>query len=157
MTKQQKQTSVGKMDQRDHFESQPFCSPEAVAQFRTLPFTERENMVQTGITKDQLVQLRDVLNVDYYTLGELLAVTDRTLHLKKGNERFSPILSDRIVALAELYSYGFTVFEDAVLFRSWIAAPNRDLDRRTPLEVIATYPGLGAVHETLNKIYYGQL
>ena len=116
---------------------------------------ERINIVEQGISKTQLTNIKILLKMDFDTLSDLLMVTDRTLHLKKGNSTFSPIISDRIMMLIELYSYGFDVLGRPEDFIEWMKRPNEQLLRRTPLEVIRTHPGLLQVRELLRKLRYG--
>lgn len=130
---------------------------ESIVSVQTIMFTEKEKIVKRGISKEQLATLKEIFEFDYNTLSDLLAVTDRTLHLKKGKETFSLIVSDRIMAVVELYSYGYTVFGDKDLFHTWMKAPNRALGGRTPLEVIETHPGLLEVRSLIRKVRKGAL
>lgn len=130
---------------------------ESILTVQTIFFTEKEKIVKRGISKDQLAVLKEIFEFDYNTLSDLLAVTDRTLHLKKGKDTFSLIVSDRIMAVVELYSYGYTVFGDKDLFHAWMKGPNRALGGRTPLEVMETHPGLLEVRNLIRKVKKGAL
>lgn len=128
---------------------------ESILGLQTIPFTEKEKIVKRGISKDELAALKEIFEFDYNTLSDLLAVTDRTLHLKKGKDTFSLIVSDRIMAIVELYSHGYTVFGDRELFHTWMKSPNRALGGRTPLEAIETHPGLLEVRSLIHKVKKG--
>lgn len=130
---------------------------ESIRDLQTIMLTEREKIVKKGISKDQLSVLKEIFAFDYNTLSNLLAVTDRTLHLKKGKETFSLIVSDRIMVIVELYSYGYAAFGDREMFHTWMKSPNRALGSRTPLEVIETHPGLLEVRSLIRKIKRGAL
>ncbi len=128
---------------------------ESILGLQTIMFTEKEKIVKRGISKDQLAAIKEVFEFDYNTLSDLLAVTDRTLHLKKGKDTFSLIVSDRIMALVELYSYGYAVFGDKDLFHTWMKSANRALGGRMPLEVIETHPGMLEVRSLIRKVRKG--
>ncbi|MGX5820779.1 antitoxin Xre/MbcA/ParS toxin-binding domain-containing protein [Chitinophaga lutea] len=130
---------------------------ESIRDLQTVIFTEREKLVNAGISKDQLAALKEIFAFDYNTLSGLLSVTDRTLHLKKGEETFSHIISDRIMAIVELYSYGYTVFGERQLFHHWMKTPQAAFADRAPLEVIKTHPGLLQVREELSRMRRGIL
>ncbi|WP_315823814.1 antitoxin Xre/MbcA/ParS toxin-binding domain-containing protein [Paraflavitalea speifideaquila] len=66
-------------------------------------------------------------------LAIALAVTRATLISKKGSEKFNPALSERILDLASLYSYGYEVFEDEALFNKWMFRPNMALGGQAPM------------------------
>src|SRR5688500_10118309 len=55
---------------------------ESILSVQTIMFTEKAKIVKRGISKEQLATLKEIFEFDYNTLSDLLAVTDRTLHLK---------------------------------------------------------------------------
>lgn len=128
---------------------------ESILSMQTIKFTEKNKIVKRGISKDQLAAIKEIFELDYGTLSDLLAVTDRTLHLKKGKDTFSQIVSDRVMALVEVYSYGYSVFGDRELFHTWMKSHNRALGGLTPLEAIETHPGLLEVRSLIRKVRKG--
>ncbi len=125
--------------------------------YRNISFNERERIIRTGITKNQLVRLKNVMNIDYDMVAGLLAVTNRSLHLKKGNDVFSPITTDRIMAVLDLYCEGLQIFKSTEDLNKWLATPMVILNNRSPLDVAHTHPGLLKVRELLFRIGIGQI
>jgi len=67
---------------------------------------EKMVMVDRGVTKKDLESLKDKTKLDYDELANVLSVARATLINKKGGDKFRPPLSEIIVGLADLYSYG---------------------------------------------------
>lgn len=118
------------------------------------PF-EKMHVVREGVSKKDLEILKLKANMDYTSMAKVLSVTRATLINKKGSERFNASLSERIVSLADLYSFGFEVFEDETLFNQWMQNPNRALGGEIPLDVIDNQFGREEVKNVIGRISYG--
>ncbi|MGX5820857.1 antitoxin Xre/MbcA/ParS toxin-binding domain-containing protein [Chitinophaga lutea] len=124
--------------------------------YRNLSFIEREKVVRMRLTKKHLVCIKEALNIDYDTLADLLGVTDRVLHLRKDNEPFSRLISDKIASLLELYCYGLDVFNDPKQLKGWLSSPSESLNNRRPFDLIKTHPGLLKVRDLMHRMRLGQ-
>ncbi len=118
------------------------------------PF-EKMHVVREGVTKKDLEILKTKAKMDYTLLAKALSVTRATLINKKRGERFNSSLSERILGLADLYSYGFEVFEDEKAFIQWMQKPNKALGGEIPLDVIDNQFGREEVKNVLGRIAYG--
>ncbi|RPD42968.1 MbcA/ParS/Xre antitoxin family protein [Chitinophaga barathri] len=132
-------------------------SPKALAGLQHLPLQKRIQFVQAGISKVHLTEIKQMLHFDYDLLSRLLLITNRSMHLKKENDLFSTSVSDRIMAILELYSFGYEVMGGHADFHEWMRQPNERILKNTPLQMIGTHPGLLAVREVLTNIRFGQL
>src|SRR5688572_16145108 len=99
---------------------------------------EKINMVDHGIPKKDLEHLKEVAELDYDKLAKILLVTRATLINKKGEERFNTSLSEKILSLADIYSYGYEVFEDEKRFNQWMLRPNKALGGQAPYDLLDT-------------------
>ncbi len=90
--------------------------------------------------------------MDYDNLSTILGTTKTTIHNKKDDEKFSPAVSEKIVALADLYEFGYYVFEDKLNFEKWIQNPNKALGSRKPLELLDTIFGIEEVKNIIGRI-----
>ena len=93
--------------------------------------------------------------MDYDSLAEALSVTRSTLINKKGNEKFSDQISEKIIALADLYSFGYEVFENQEKFNKWMTTSNQALGGVAPLEIIDNIYGREEVRNLIGRIAYG--
>jgi putative toxin-antitoxin system antitoxin component (TIGR02293 family) len=116
---------------------------------------EKMVMVDRGVTKKDLESLKDKTKLDYDELAKVLSVGRATLINKKGDDKFSPLLSEKIVGLADLYSYGYEVFEDKERFNQWILRPNQALGGQAPYDLIHNQFGREEVRNVIGRIEYG--
>lgn len=116
---------------------------------------EKMDMVREGISKKDLESLKSKANLDYDKLSTLLSTTRATLINKKGTDNFSAALSERIVSIADLYSYGFEVFEDKAKFNQWVFSPNKALGGKLPFELLDNQFGREEVKNVIGRIDYG--
>lgn len=116
---------------------------------------EKMRIARAGVRKRDLEDFKEKTALDYDDLANVLAVTRATLINKKGEEKFNVSLSERIVDLAGLYSYGYEVFEDIDRFNEWIFRPNRALGGQAPLEYIDNQFGREEVRNIIGRIDYG--
>jgi putative toxin-antitoxin system antitoxin component (TIGR02293 family) len=115
-------------------------------------FTKKIEVVKAGVSKEQLTRLKEIFELDYDTLSALLTVTNRSLHLKKGKDILSRNVSDRIIAIADVFSLGYNVFNDKELFHRWLRQPSRDLGGVVPLTMLDTITGMEEVKQQLMRM-----
>ncbi len=119
-----------------------------------LPF-EKMQMAKNGLSKKDLEALKQKASLDYDELAQMLSVTRATLINKKGEEKFSVVLSERIIAIADIYSYGVEVFGEIGLVQQWMFQSNRALGGETPFSIIDTQFGREELRNLIGRIAYG--
>jgi|SRR5690625_386930 len=122
---------------------------------KDLTSVQKMKIVKRGISKAYLVKLKDNTGLDYDSLAKALSVTRSTLINKKSNQKFNDNLSERIVALADLYSFGYEVFEDESRFNDWMFHPNQALGGKVPFDFIDNQYGREEIHNLIGRIAYG--
>ena len=120
-----------------------------------LTATEKMELIRDGISKKELENLKEKTALGYEDLAKGLSVTKVTLISKKGNEKFNAGLSERIIAMADIYSYGYEVFEDEVRFNAWMFKPNQALGGKMPYELMSNQFGREEVKNMIGRIDYG--
>jgi putative toxin-antitoxin system antitoxin component (TIGR02293 family) len=116
---------------------------------------EKMALADGGLTKKVLEHLKKLTDLDYDELATALNVTRATLINKKGEQKFSPVVSEKIVGLADLYSYGYEVFEDPERFNRWMFRPNQALGGKAPYDLIHNQFGREEVKNVIGRIEYG--
>lgn len=116
---------------------------------------EKMELVEEGISKKSLESLKETAGFDYDQLAQVLNVARATLINKKSAEKFSTDLSDKIMNLADIISYGLEVFEDRTLFKSWLQKPVRALGGKKPFDLLHTSFGREEVRNLIGRIDYG--
>ena len=116
---------------------------------------EKMGVIRMGISKKDLEHLKNTTDLDYEQLAKALSVTKATLIKKKGSERFGASISEKIVSLADIYSYGYEVFEDENRFNEWIFRPNKALGGHPPYNFLDNVYGREEVKNLIGRINYG--
>jgi putative toxin-antitoxin system antitoxin component (TIGR02293 family) len=116
---------------------------------------EKINMIKEGISKKDLENLKEKAGLDYNQLSKVLSVARATLINKKGNDKFDINLSEKIVGVADIYSYGYEVFEDETKFNDWIFRANRSLGGQAPYDLLDNQYGREEVKNLIGRIDYG--
>lgn len=93
--------------------------------------------------------------MDYFQPAKTLSVSRSTLITKKSHETFSEPISEKILHIAEIYSYGYGVFEDEDRFNKWIFQDNLALGGVTPLSLLNSQFGSEEVKNLIGRIEYG--
>ena len=63
--------------------------------------------------------------------------------------------SNSIIAVAELYSFGYEVFEDKDKFNKWMFATNQALGGATPFDFMDNQFGREEIRNLIGRIAYG--
>jgi putative toxin-antitoxin system antitoxin component (TIGR02293 family) len=116
---------------------------------------DKIDAIKEGISKEELENLKDQTSLDYDTLARILAVAKATLHNKKGKAKFDSSTSERILLLADIYSYGYEVFENKEKFNRWMKNENSSLGGICPLQLLDTLYGMEEVKHLIGRLEYG--
>lgn len=116
---------------------------------------EKMYIVRDGVSKKDLELLKSKAELDYTMLAKALSVTRATLINKKRTQKFNSGLSEKILGMADLYSYGFEVFEDESRFNQWMARPNKALGGQAPYDLIDNQFGREEVKNLIGRVDYG--
>ncbi|RZL17538.1 MAG: DUF2384 domain-containing protein [Pedobacter sp.] len=116
---------------------------------------EKSYAVKSGVSKDRLVLFKHTIDLDYDRLSIVLGTTKTTLHKKQGNDTFSTSISEKVIALMDIYRFGYEVFGAQNKFNKWVQTPNRALGNRIPLEVMDTFFGMREVTDIIGRIQHG--
>lgn len=112
-------------------------------------------VIEGGVTKLEVEEVKNQTGLDYETLAHILSVTKATLHNKKGTDTFNEVVSERLVLLADLYAYGIEVFGEQERFNSWLLSEIRALGFKRPLDRLNTTLGIQEVKQIIGRIAYG--
>lgn len=116
---------------------------------------EKMNLIDGGISKKALESFKEKAQLDYNQLAEFLNVARATLINKKGEDKFNRDVSDKIVSLVDVYSYGYEVFEERTKFNQWIFRPNKALGNQPPFNFLHNSFGRQEIKNLIGRIDYG--
>ncbi|GAB2557621.1 antitoxin Xre/MbcA/ParS toxin-binding domain-containing protein [Spirosoma areae] len=112
------------------------------------------HLIEQGIPKATIRYLAESLGIESKELVQYLPVTSRNLQRYQDTDRLSDIVSDHVVALAELFEHG----EDALgkdYFRDWLHDEILALGNRRPVDFLKTHKGIGIIDRELGRIEHG--
>lgn len=131
-----------------------FVGAKGKPESQMTPFEKMEKL-QEGLSKKDLEKLKSRTELDYEKLSKVLSVTRATLINKKGVEKYSYAVGERILGLADIYSYGYKVFENETRFKNWMFRPNQALGGKAPYDIINNQFGREEVKNLIGRIEYG--
>lgn len=132
-----------------------YYSGNAAIPLYDLTSIQKMEIIKRGISKNYLENFKKATSLDYDSLAGALSVTRATLINKKGEQKFSDQISERIVSLADLYSFGYEVFENKENFNKWMFIPNQALGGTAPFDIVDNYYGRAEVRDVIGRIAYG--
>ena len=116
---------------------------------------EKIQRMEDGITKSELENLKQKISLDYNQLAKILDAARTTLINKKGEEKFDRAVSERIIGLADIYAYGYEVFEDENAFSQWMFRSNKALNGLSPYDLLNSQYGREEIKNLIGRIDYG--
>lgn len=132
-----------------------YYSGNAAIPLNDLTSIQKMKIIKNGISKTYLEHLKKETALDYDALAGALSVTRATLINKKGSQKFSDQISERIISLADLYSFGYEVFGDKMSFNKWMFTANQALGGLRPFDIIDNFYGKQEVRNLIGRIAYG--
>ncbi len=123
--------------------------------FFALSSLEKITIARKGISKKELIVIKDEVELDYDQLATILTISRATLIAKKGTQKFNQEISERILLLNDIISYGYETFGDKDVFNEWLRNPSEALGNVTPLSLMDTYYGLDEVKKEIGRVAYG--
>jgi len=113
------------------------------------------NTSQKGLTKRSLTCIGRILSLNQKRLADIGAISLRTFQRYDDNKKLSPVASETIIQLAEIIKLGLEVFNDRDTFLKWLKAPNKALDKKTPIELLKFRTGCDLVRNLMGQIQHG--
>jgi putative toxin-antitoxin system antitoxin component (TIGR02293 family) len=134
---------------------EPMLAPQAKVPEFFLGNFEKSILAKQGISKVSFENFKERTELDYNQLAQLLCVSRNTLINKKGLETFDVAISEKLIALAEVYTHGYDVFGSEPTFHKWLNHSNRALGGVIPFSLLDTQYGRQEVHTILGRIEWG--
>ncbi|MDR0792067.1 MAG: DUF2384 domain-containing protein [Chitinophagaceae bacterium] len=116
---------------------------------------EKIVFILSGISRNQLDAFKNTAGLNYDQLADMLAVSRATLFKRKEKEKYNRAMSERVFLLADLYSYGYAVFDNREHFKNWMKTENTALGNRKPIDLLETVYGIFEVKNIIGRIAYG--
>lgn len=113
-------------------------------------------LIRQGLPFRAFETLARVLGMDSEEEGaQFLGLETGTLDLRRREQRILPVESERLVRLARVTQRALHVLVSQKIVIRWLRTPNASLGGVSPLSMLDTDVGTGAVEEVLGRIEYG--
>ncbi len=113
-------------------------------------------VINKGISVGNLKQLQIKLKFDMPTSARILHTTKRTLErYVQGKKPLNPVISENILALARLATFGTEYFGSVERWKDWLNTPNVQFKNQTPASVIHTQQGREYIKRVIGGLKYG--
>ena len=114
------------------------------------------NLVRQGLPYSIFNLVHDLVPISDTDWAKLFDVSTKTLlRYKQSQKKFSPILSEKILEMAEVTIMGLEVFGDINKFKLWLDTPNYALGKLKPFNLISDSYGKELVITELSNINHG--
>ena len=112
--------------------------------------------VRRGLSYSAFEHLQRNTGLAARAIGELAQIPARTLARRRGEGRFDPEESDRLVRLARIFGRALELFEgDPDAARHWLSSRQPLLGDLVPLEMAATDVGALEVEHLIGRLEHG--
>ena len=108
-----------------------------------------------GLTKANLLTLKKNISLDLDTLANLLDINPRTIQRRANDEPFKTSTSEKMLAIANLYTFGFDIFDSRSTFINWMNSPITALNNEKPIAFLDTFYGINEVKNIIGRLAYG--
>lgn len=127
-----------------------FEDREAVEDFYRMDFGKRLHVIEEKISKRQAAQIKTLFELDYSTMARLGGFHERTIYMKSEDALFTHPISNEIIALVDLYAYGYMHVCRYQDFNRWMKSMNPALFLRSPLQLVHHYIGRTLIKEVFD-------
>lgn len=112
--------------------------------------------VRKGFSYNTFVRFQRNTALPVESVMILVGIPRRTLTRRKGEGRFSPNESDRLVRASRLFGKALELFDgDTDAASTWLASPQRALGGAVPLEFANTEIGSREVEQLIGRLQHG--
>ena len=109
-----------------------------------------------GLNSNVILNFRKYFEISREFTAELLNISEPTIYRWiRNNKKLERNYSIQLFELAELFLFGFEVFENKENFFKWLELPNAAIGGLEPKELLEVPGGISKVKDLLGRIEYG--
>ena len=109
-----------------------------------------------GIESNMIKNFIRYFNVSQETTANFLNISSPTIYRWiRSNKKLDKIYSIKLFEVAELFLYGYNVFENEENFHKWLKLPNTALGGMEPIELLEIPGGVSKVKDLIGRIEHG--
>ncbi|MFT4663513.1 MAG: putative toxin-antitoxin system antitoxin component (TIGR02293 family) [Polaribacter sp.] len=113
------------------------------------------SLSRKGLTMNQLKQILKFTNINIKQLAQMLSISERQLSRYTLDKILKTDVSAHLIQIAELYEFGYSVFDIEADFQEWMNSEIRALSYQKPIDLLDTPFGINNVKNILGRLEYG--
>lgn len=132
--------------------------PRPVESFKDLEGAGLSSLLESideGLPAALVDTMETRLEIGPKKMAHLLGISPRTLKRRRERGTLSPIESERLYRIEQLFRAAIQVFEREEEARSWLKRPQMRLGGEVPLEIARLEPGAREAERLLGRIEHG--
>jgi len=110
------------------------------------------HLSREGLTMKQLLQIIDFCNISLKQLSQMLSISERQLSRYKKDKILRTDISAHLIQIAELFDFGYEVFDTPEHFQEWMHSSIRALAHQKPIDLLDTPFGIQNVKTIIGRI-----
>lgn len=111
---------------------------------------------KSGVTRAEVKDLQQQTQLTNEQLAAIIHLTPRALQKYELTDTLRTSVSERAIALAQLYARGFDVFGEERFLR-WMNREHVALGRKKPIDLLDTHFGITLIGDEIGRIEHGVL
>jgi putative toxin-antitoxin system antitoxin component (TIGR02293 family) len=111
--------------------------------------------IDEGLPATLVDTMQKRLEIGREKMAHLLGISPRTLKRRRERGTLSPVESERLYRVEQLFRTAIQVFGREEKARSWLKRPQMRLGGEVPLEIARLEPGAREVERLLGRIEHG--
>lgn len=108
-----------------------------------------------GLTMKQLKEILKFTNLSLKDFSSILSISERQLTRYEESKILRTDISAQLIQIAELYQFGYEVFESEENFQRWMSREIRALGFQKPINLLDTTFGINEVRNIIGRLEYG--
>ena len=115
----------------------------------------RLKFIESGFTKNQLIELRKLLHLNAEKFAQLLGASVKTIQRIDQNSKTNTNISESVMDIIEIYETGLELYKTPDDVTEFLENEIPFLENKKPLDLCRTSTGRRVVYNYLNQIKYG--
>lgn len=127
----------------------PSLPKQTVEKLSQLDWHKKKKIIEKGISWDQYEKVRKEMKFTKIELMKILLIKPNLLIASEKTNAIPGTITDKILAIVDLYDFGLTIFANQLKFIQWLRRRNIALNNEKPIDVLKYSAG---VHEVRVQI-----
>lgn len=113
------------------------------------------NLSRKGLSMAQMKGILRFTDLTLKQLSKIISVSERQLSRYSNDKLLKTDVSSHLILIAELYDFGYDVFDGEQDFQIWMNTEIRALSYQKPINLLDTPFGINDIKNVIGRLEYG--